>query len=161
MCLKGQIIYCLACVLSFYSKEMAETQLGHETAGKHPFAQLPLEGHSSPGPTLSPPTKSSILPSTGHTLAVQKPQESHTCPITMVNCRQLLLTPVAAGKAHHTPTEGRGVTNNSSGKGTPDGLPVCSTGWIHYTALAKAVGEGQIIPVRLVSVQPIYRNIWL
>lgn len=44
------------------------------------------------------------------------------------------------GKAMHTPMEGRGVTNNSSGKGTPDLLPVCSMGSIHYTALPKAVG---------------------
>lgn len=142
MCLKGHVIYCLACVLSFYTKQMAETQPRHGTAGKHCFALHPIRSCCWRDRAHQPicTTKHALPASTGHTLAAQKPQQSHTCPPTTAICRQLLPTAAAPGKAEHTPPEGRGVTNNSSGTGTRDRLPIGSTGWIHHTPLAKAVG---------------------
>lgn len=111
-CLKSQIIYCLACVLSFHTKEMAETQPTHRTAGKHHSALHPIRSccwrdtaHQGPA---SPTNK--ILPtSTGHTLAARKTRESHSCPTSPMGiCRQLLLPPAVVGKSCTLPW--RGVT---------------------------------------------------
>lgn len=61
----------------------------------------PLSAAAAAGTQLTkaqPVFTNKILPtSTGHTLAAQKPQESHSGPTTMGICRQLL-PPAAVGK---------------------------------------------------------------
>lgn len=71
MCLKSQITYCFACVLSFYTKQMAETpSRGTEQQGSTTLPST-LTGAADGGTQLTraqpaPPTKSSPLPQVTH-----------------------------------------------------------------------------------------------
>lgn len=92
------LLPCLCPVLSHQAdgRDPAEAQKHHFVL--HPIRSCCWRDTAHQGPVSS---TSQVLPtSTGHTLAVQKPWKSHTCPTsTMGICRQLLLTPAAVGKS--------------------------------------------------------------
>lgn len=105
------LLLCL-CPVLLHQADGRDPQQRHRTAGKHHSALHPdrscwWRDTAHQGPASS---TNEILPtSSGHTLAAQKPRESHSCPTSPMGiCRQLLLTPAAVGKSWALPW--RGVT---------------------------------------------------
>lgn len=133
MCLKSQIIHGFACVLSFFTKQVR-----------------PSRGMAQQGSIAVPSTTSSrCCRDTAHQGSAcphqQNPPYFHRSHTGSTEASRKSLLPHYHGDlqaASHTSSwahsHGGKGSDNSSGKGTPDLLPVCSTGSIptqHYQKL--------------------------
>lgn len=103
-CLKGQIIYCLACVLSFHTKQMAETQLRRQQQGSTTLPST-LSGAAVGGTQLTRAQSVStnkILPT--HTCSAEA---SKPCLLHYYGDLQAASPRTSScGKVVHIPTEG-------------------------------------------------------